>query len=193
MVLFMESLNTEKDEVLAALCAEGNGEAEEILVERYTSLVRACARPLFLVGGDSEDLIQEGMVGLMSAVRHYRPDSGASFRTYAERCIKNRMLSAVRSAGRLKHRVLSDSVPIEADMEGGFFAPDPEELLITKESFEEMNSAMESELSALEKKVLKYYLEGMSYSDISERVGRPVKSVDNAVQRIRKKVARLLN
>lgn len=189
----MGKLNTEKDEALLELVKQGNIEAEEVLIERYSALVRACARPLFLAGGDSEDLIQEGMFGLISAMRNYKPDSGAAFRTYAEHCIKNRLHSAVRAAGRMKHKPLNDSISIETDLDSVGSAPNPEELVITKEAMEEIMGEIYNGLSSLEKEVLGYYLDGLSYNDISSKLGRPVKSIDNTVQRIRKKVARLLN
>ena len=193
----MESFNTATDEMLWEAAAAGGVEAEEELVKRYSTLVRVCARPLFLAGGDSEDLIQEGMLGLLSAVRHYCPDGGASFKTYAERCIKNRLLSAVRSASRFKHKPLNDSVSIESPQFDealiSCYLRDPEELVITRELTEEISIDLNQALSAFENKVLGYYLDGLAYGDIAGKTGRTVKSVDNAVQRIRKKLAQLMN
>ena len=183
---------------LQQLAASGEREAEEALVGRYLQLVRAVARPFFLAGGDSEDLIQEGMFGLLSAVRQYDPKNGASFRTFAEHCIKKRIISAIRSASRMKHFPLNDGLSLEQLSEDAslpFAAitvtqPSPEELVLARESKEELYSAFHDRLSGLEIKVLDYYLDGLSYQDIAQRLGKDAKAVDNAVQRIRRKMAR---
>ena len=184
---------------LQQMAVSGNREAEEVLVGRYMQLVRACSRPFFLAGGESEDLIQEGMFGLLSAVRQYDPENGASFRTFAEHCIKKRIISAIRSASRLKHFPLNDGLSLEQlseDMSVPFAAipdyiqPSPEELVLARESKEELYSAFHDRLSGLENKVLDLYLDGLSYQDIAQRLGKDAKAVDNAVQRIRRKMAR---
>jgi RNA polymerase sporulation-specific sigma factor len=186
------------DQELQRLASLGDRQAEETLVERYMQNVRACARPFFLAGGDSEDLIQEGMFGLLSAIRQYDPANGAAFRTFAEHCIRNRLLSAVRSASRLKHFPLNDGLSLEQLSEDTslpfaaipeFFQPSPEELVLARESKEELYSAFRDRLSGLEKKVLDLYLDGLSYQDIANRLGKDGKAVDNAVQRIRRKMA----
>jgi len=186
------------DQELQRLASLGDRQAEETLVERYMQNVRACARPFFLAGGDSEDLIQEGMFGLLSAIRQYDPANGATFRTFAEHCIRNRLLSAVRSASRLKHFPLNDGLSLEQLSEDTslpfaaipeFFQPSPEELVLARESKEELYSAFRDRLSGLEKKVLDLYLDGLSYQDIANRLGKDGKAVDNAVQRIRRKMA----
>ena len=183
---------------LRQMAAEGEREAEEALVDRYLQLVRAIARPFFLVGGDSEDLIQEGMFGLLSAVRQYDPENGASFRTFAEHCIRKRIISAIRSASRLKHFPLNDGLSLEQLSEDAslpFAAipaiqPSPEELVLARESKEELYSAFRSRLSKFEIRVLDLYLDGLSYQIIAQRLGKDQKSIDNAVQRIRRKMAR---
>lgn len=187
------------DEALCAQVASGDRIAEEMLAMRYTRLVRVCARPYFLAGGDSEDLIQEGMVGLLSAIREYRPDRGVSFRTFAETCIRNRLLSAIKAATRDKHTPLNHYVSFEAPSFDGntdYAAllpqsgqPDPEELIISREAYLERIDRLKDRLSGFEAKVLGLYLEGLSYTEIAAYVDRPLKSVDNAVQRIRRKVA----
>lgn len=188
------------DSGLLRLTAEGDREAEEQLAERYARLVRICARPLFLAGGDSEDLIQEGMFGLLSAIRQYDPIMSASFKTYAEICIKRRLYSAVKSASRLKHLPLNDGLSLDyilsaesqtqlaANPEA--FRRTPEEQVLARESEFELTKAFAQKLSRLEKKVLALYLEGFSYEEIARKTGRDTKSVDNAVQRIRCKLAR---
>lgn len=182
------SKNTEySDETLCSLASQGCRDAEEELVKRYFRQVRVCARPYFLAGGDSEDLIQEAMFGLLKAIREFEPNRDARFKTFAEVCIRNRIRSAVTSAARSKHAPLNDSVPFENPMLGSEISP--EELYISREEETERLARLGQQLSPLEREVLTRFLLGLSYQEISEQVGRPVKSVDNAVQRIRRKVA----
>ena len=190
------------DTVLQNMAVNGDREAEEELAERYLRLVRACARPLFLAGGDSEDLIQEGTFGLLSAIRQYDPSGTASFRTFAEHCIKMRLFSAIKSASRLKHFPLNDGISFEQlSEESGanisafpeLFRRTPEELVLARENKEELYSAFLQCLSKFEIKVLDLYLDGLSYREIADKLGKSAKSIDNAVQRVRKKLARHLN
>ena len=169
------------DETLCALVANGCRDAEEELVKRYFRSVRMYARPYFLAGGDSEDLIQEAMFGLLKAIREFDPRCDARFRTFAEVCIRNRIRSAVTNATRSKHAPLNDS------MLG--IGASPEELYISREEETERLARLGKQLSPLERKVLQLFLLGLSYQEISKQVGRSMKSVDNAVQRIRRKVA----
>jgi RNA polymerase sporulation-specific sigma factor len=187
------------DDRLQQLAMSGDREAEEALAERYLRLVRACARPLFLAGGDSEDLIQEGTFGLLSAIRRYSPEDGTSFKTFAEHCIRMRLLSAIKSASRLKHIPLNDGISLEelsedpgADIAAlpESFRQNPEKLILAKESREELSAAFSRCLSRFEVKVLNLYLEGLSYREIADRLCKDAKSIDNAVQRIRRKLAR---
>ena len=189
------------DETLCRLAASGDRVAEERLVMRYNRLVRMCARPYFLAGGDSEDLIQEGMVGLLAAIREYDSSKAAVFRTYAEVCIKNRLFSVIKAAARDKHTPLNNSVSFETPLFSGngdrfaYHAPgrqveDPEEIFLSRESFRERMETLMGQLSGFEASVLRLYLNGLSYSEIAAEVNKSPKSVDNAVQRIRRKVAR---
>ena len=175
------------DEELCCLAASGDRDAEEVLVKRYLRMVRVCARPYFLAGGDSEDLIQEATFGLLKAIREFAPGHDAKFKTFAEVCIRNRIRSAVATASRSKHAPLNDSVPFESPMLG--IGASPEELYISREEEAERLTRLDQMLSPLERKILKLFLHGLSYREISEQVGRPIKSVDNAIQRIRRKVA----
>lgn len=175
------------DEQLCVLVADGRREAEEELVKRYLRAVRVCARPYFLAGGDSEDLIQEAMFGLLKAIREFDSSHDTQFKTFAEVCIRNRIRSAVTNAARSKHAPLNDSVPFESPMLGT--GASPEELYISREEETERMVRLKQQLSPLECKVLHLFLLGLSYQEISEQVGRSIKSVDNAVQRIRRKVA----
>ena len=194
----MDIVNAVSDEELWRLAFNGSLDAEEKLVEKFTSLVRACARPCFLVGGDSEDLIQEGMLGLIAAIRRFDPSHNASFKTYAELCIRTRLYTAIKSASRFKHSPLNDSISLESSQfdEGRTYSAcylrDPEELVIIRELTDEIFSNLSGSLSKFEKEILGYYLEGLSYVDIALKVSKSVKSVDNAVQRIRKKLAQFL-
>lgn len=175
------------DEFLCQLAAGGDQAAEEELVKRYLRFVRVCARPYFLAGGDSEDLIQEAMFGLLKAIREFDPQRDAAFRTFAEVCIRNRIRSAVTTAARDKHAPLNNSIPFESPMLGS--GDDPEELYISREEEAERLDRLQQRLSPLEQSILSLFLRGLSYREISAQVGRPIKSVDNAVQRIRRKVA----
>lgn len=189
------------DNRLQELTLLGDREAEEQLVMRYMRLVRICARPLFLVGGTPEDLIQEGMMGLLSAIRKYDPEQNASFKTYAELCIRSRLFSAIRSAVSKKHEPINDGQSLEVILSDEsklpllayteFFRRSPEEQVLARENENELQKAAKW-LSPLENTVLDLYLRGLSYEDISEQTGKSVKSVDNAIQRIKRKLAQNL-
>ena len=194
-------LERHSDEDLCALAASGNREAEEVLVARYHRVVRTCARPFFLIGGDSEDLTQEGMVGLIKAVREYDAAKEASFRTFAEICIRSRLYSVLRAAARDKHSPLNQSVPLDTPfLDSNSYTSgtshlaqrNPEDFLIDREHTAALLAGVRKQLSEFEAKILGYYLDGLSCREIAETVGKPPKSVDNAVQRIRRKVARQL-
>lgn len=175
------------DEELCTQALTGDRMAEEALVMRYLRLVRACARPYFLAGGDSEDLIQEAMFGLLKAIREFDARRDTQFRTFAEVCIRNRIRSAVTAAARDKHSPLNNSVPFEAMMMGSDRSP--EEMFIGREEEQERMAKINQKLSWFEQDVLRLYLRGYSYQEIGAQIGRPAKSVDNAVQRIRRKMA----
>ena len=189
------------DEALCLRAAVGSREAEEELVRRYYGLVRSCARPLFLAGGDSEDLIQEGMLGLIRAIREYDGAKAASFRTFAEVCIRNRLISALRAASRDKHTPLNQSVPLDTPFfDGNSYvfgtlraSSDPEELIIDRDRAAEALESTRKQLSKFEAKILGLYLDGLSCHEIAQAVGKSPKSVDNAVQRVRRKAARQLS
>jgi len=182
------------DEELCALAADGNSSAENELVQRYSRLVRVCARPLFLVGGDSEDLIQEGMVGLLTAIRKFDPARDVAFRTFATVCIRSRLASAVRAAQGDKHSPLNHSISFEPLLFDGtdltLSVENPEDVIIGREELKERIDALKGQLSEFEASILPPYLSGMSCGEIAQRYGRSHKSVDNAIQRIRRKMAR---
>lgn len=187
MSVAISKVSEYSDEKLCALAATGCRDAEEELVKRYLRPVRVCARPYFLAGGDSEDLIQEAMFGLLKAIREFDPGRDARFKTFAEVCIRNRIRSAITNATRSKYAPLNDSVPFEPPMLGVGLSL--EEQYISREEDAELLANLEQRLSQLERKVLVFFLLGLSYQEISEQVGRSIKSVDNAVQRIRRKIA----
>lgn len=189
------------DEALCRLARAEDRGAEEALVSRYTRLVRQLARPFYLAGGDSDDLIQEGMIGLIHGLREYDPARAASFRTYAEICIRNRLYSAVRAAARDKHSPLNQSVPLEIpffDSHTASFGAsllsqaNPEDLIIGREDLRDTLSGVRKQLSEFEAKILGYYLDGLTIREMAEAVHKSPKSVDNAVQRVRRKIARRL-
>ncbi len=186
--------NTFTDEELIARSRSGDSAATDFLMDKYKGLVRSKANGWYLPGGgDREDLIQEGMVGLFKALRDYESGKGASFFTFAGMCITRQLYSAVESSGRKKHQLLNDAVygdePLAglADNEG-----DPEQQFISKESGRELEENIRAALSPMEAQVLELYLEGMDCAGIATRLGREPKAVDNALQRVRGKVKRLV-
>ncbi len=178
----------------------GDQSAESALIERYMETARAKARLYYMLGADSEDVIQEGMVGLFQAIRHYSPERGASFRTFADLCINRRILTAVKGASRLKNSPLNNSVsfdfPIDTDSErtiGDLLtagdSSDPELLLINGDIKRLIVNDEKGLFSALERSVIRGLAEGRDYRHIAEELGRTPKSIDNAIQRIRKKLS----
>ncbi len=191
------------DDALCALVAQGDKTAEESLVLRHTRLVRTCARPYFLMGGDNDDLMQEGMLGLLSAIREFSAEKQVAFRSYATLCIRRRMISAIRAAAGNKHTPLNTYVSFELSLFVGSqeFASlgtlptaqhNPEDLIIDREDSRHLQDIIHGHLTTLEQEVLHCYLKGLSYAQIAQEVNRSAKSVDNAVQRIRRKLARQL-
>ena len=184
------------DEALCTALQNGPSAAGDILAHRYRKLVRCCAHPYFLAGGDSEDLLQEGMFGLIKAMREFRADREASFQTFAEVCIRSRLCSVIRASRAGKHSPLNESVPLNAfllDAQPQYSQLDPEDLLIDREKAAALLNQVRSQLSELEVRVLDLYLDGCSCGEIAAAVGKSYKSVDNAVQRIRRKIGRQIS
>ena len=184
------------DEALCTALQNGTSAAGDILAHRYRKLVRCCAHPYFLAGGDSEDLLQEGMFGLIKAMREFRADREASFQTFAEVCIRSRLCSVIRASRAGKHSPLNESVPLNAfllDAQPQYNQLDPEDLLIDREKAAALLNQVRSQLSELEVRVLDLYLDGCSCGEIAATVGKSYKSVDNAVQRIRRKIGRQIS
>ncbi|MBR0026818.1 MAG: RNA polymerase sporulation sigma factor SigH [Clostridia bacterium] len=193
------------DETLVERAQHGDLEAVELLYSRYRSLVKNKARSYFLVGADREDIVQEGMIGLHKAIRDYRPDKQAAFHTFAEICIVRQIITAIKTATRQKHIPLNSYVSLNRpvydedsdrtlmDMLSGVTTAGPEELLIGQEDYDSIEKTIEEMLSPLERETLSLFLEGKSYHEIAEEMGRHPKSVDNALQRIKRKMEKCLN
>lgn len=192
------------DEEVVAYAREGDDVALEYLIHKYKNFVRAKARSYFLIGADREDIVQEGMIGLYKAIRDFRADKLASFRAFAELCITRQIITAIKTATRQKHIPLNSYVSLNKpiydeesdrtlmDIIPGLKVSDPEELVISREEFVDIERKMSEFLSDLEWKVLMYYLEGKSYQEIAEHLSRHVKSIDNALQRVKRKLERYL-
>lgn len=189
------------DEELLTLLRGGDQEAEWELYDRYKLLVRARARTFFLVGADHEDLVQEGMLGLYKAVCEFDSSKNASFRSFAELCITRQILTAIKTATRKKHQPLNTYVSLNQpvyepgstdrtllDILSGMGVSDPEEMLIGRENMEAVARDIQKKLSPLEKQVLGLYIEGLSYQQIGQLLHKPPKSIDNAIQRVKKKL-----
>ena len=181
------------DEQLALSAQKGDSAATRTLLEKYKNAVRGCARSFFLEGGDAEDLVQEGMIGLYLAVTDYK-EGGMSFKNFAYLCIRRRIMGAVKSAARKKHSPLNEGVPLPDGEGKDIPSPeDPESSLIAGEEAEEYWGRVRRALSESEYETLVLYMEGLSVADIAARRGVPVKSADNAVQRAKKKIAKILS
>lgn len=183
------------DEELVERIRAGESSCMDVLIERYKRQVRNQARTLYLMGGDNDDLIQEGMLGLFKAIRDYRPQKEASFEAFARLCILRQLYTAVQAAGRQKHAPLNSYVELSDQLdvqEDGPQGKSPEELLIDRENLERLRTEIWTVLSPMEKKILQSYLDGESYTEIASGLNRSPKSVDNALQRIRRKLKKFL-
>ncbi len=189
------------DEVLVARYQQGDGRAIEVLLDRYRDFPRAKARSYFLVGADRDDIIQEGLIGLYKAIRDYQPGNNASFRTFADVCITRQILTAVKTATRHKHGPLNTGISLAtpmsvsddpdrvlADVLEAPRSSDPAELVVSMEGVTSIRVAFIGSLSRFEAEVLSLYLGGSSYQEIAELLSRHVKAIDNALQRIKKKL-----
>jgi len=194
-----------KDENLLDLARDGNSQAQEFLLNKYKPLVKSKSRAFFLMGADKEDIIQEGMIGLYKAVRDYRKEKNVAFHVFAELCINRQIISAVKAATRQKHIPLNSYISLnkpiyqEGDSQATIMdmmqegeALNPEVVLISQENKNFIQEQMQKGLSKFETKVLMLYLKGESYYEISKKVEKTEKSVDNALQRVKKKMERVL-
>ncbi len=192
------------DETIVEFVRVGDGEALDFLIQKYKSFVRGKARSYFLIGADREDIVQEGMIGLYKAIRDYRDDKLASFKAFAELCITRQIITAIKTATRQKHVPLNSYISLDKpiydedsdrtlmDVIGGVRVADPEELVIHKEEFSDIEYKMAELLSELERNVLLLYLDGRTYQEIAGDLSRHVKSIDNALQRVKRKLEKYL-
>ena len=192
----MYEMNGKKsDEELVALAQNGDKQAMEELLIRHAGLVRGCARGFFLIGGETEDLIQEGMIGLYGAIGDYRQgETASSFKNFAYLCISRRIIDAVKSSARKKNSPLNDATPIGVVSADKEFAShfNPEDSLILRDDRREFRQKISGVLSDFEFKVTTMYMDGMSCAEICEATGKTAKSVDNALQRSKKKLQEVL-
>ncbi len=195
---------TMTDEAVAELARDFDGDALEYLLNKYKNFVRAKARSYFLIGADREDIVQEGMIGLYKAVRDYRPTRMTSFRAFAELCVTRQIITAIKTATRQKHRPLNSYVSLSKpaydeesdrtmmDVISSSKISNPEDIIIGREDFSSIETKMGKILSPLEMQVLRKYIDGRSYYEIAEELDRSVKSVDNALQRVKNKLEKLV-
>ena len=188
------------EEDVVGIAKLGSNKAEEYLIKKYKNFVRAKARSYYLIGADKEDIIQEGMIGLFKAIRDYDTMKAASFRVFAELCITRQMITAIKTATRQKHIPLNSYISLNKpvfdeesdrtllDILSGKKITNPEELMISKEELSAIETKIHENLSSLEMKVLNYYLQGKTYNEISDIMGKPIKSIDNALQRLKRKL-----
>ena len=188
------------DEQIALRAQAGEEEAASFLLAKYKNFVRTKAHAYYLIGADREDIVQEGMIGLFKAIRDYRPDRQASFHGFAELCVKRQIVTAIKAATRQKHAPLNTYVSLNRplyeeesertllDVIGETASADPEELLLARERYARMREEIRQALSPLERRVLEAYLDGKSYQTIAEMVQRDPKSIDNALQRVKRKL-----
>ena len=201
-----DSYGEYSDEELIVLLRDGENDITDYIMEKYKGMVKTKAKSMYLLGGDSNDLIQEGMIGLFKAIRDYDIGRDASFATFADLCVARQMYTAVQAAGRKKHAPLnsyvslyagngSDKAEEEKELLDSLVSRDeqnPEELLIDRENVERIEKAIESELSSFERQVLDLYLTGMKYTEIARVLGKDDKSTDKALQRCRSKIRKAL-
>ncbi|MCF8566026.1 RNA polymerase sporulation sigma factor SigH [Alicyclobacillus tolerans] len=197
-------LEERTDEELVDAVRLGDDEALEYLIHKYRNFVRAKARSYFLIGADREDIVQEGMIGLYKSIRDFREDKLTSFKAFAELCITRQIITAIKTATRQKHIPLNSYISLDKpiydeesdrtllDVLCGARVTDPEELVINQEEFDDIEVKMSELLSDLERKVLMLYLDGRSYQEIAVDLDRHVKSIDNALQRVKRKLEKYL-
>lgn len=190
------------DETIVNYVREGDTGALEYLINKYKNFVRAKSRSYFLIGADHEDIVQEGMIGLYKAIRDFQGDKLSSFRAFAELCITRQIITAIKTATRQKHIPLNSYISLDKpiydeesdrtllDVISGHGVTNPEQLLINQEEFDDIEMKMGELLSELEREVLMQYLDGRSYQEMSEDLKRHVKSIDNALQRVKRKLER---
>ncbi len=202
--IYGEEFNVMTDEEIVEYAKDGDNEALEYLIKKYKNFVKSKARSYFLIGADKEDIIQEGMIGLYKAIRDFKQDKLSSFRAFAELCITRQIITAIKTATRQKHIPLNSYISLNKpiydeesdrtlmDVLSGVKITDPEELIISREELNNIENKIGEILSGLEWEVLTSYLQGKSYQEIAVELDRHVKSIDNALQRVKRKLERYL-
>lgn len=199
------SVDSKTDETMVEIAKTGDVEALEYVIKKYKKFVRAKGRTYFLIGGDREDIIQEGMIGLYKAIRDFNPDRLSSFRAFAELCITRQIITAIKTATRQKHIPLNSYVSLNKpiyneesdrtlmDIMSGQEITDPEQLIISREELKFIEKKIGEVLSDFELEVLMLYIQGKSYQEIAYDLDRHVKSIDNALQRVKRKLQKYLD
>lgn len=204
MEKFLEFEN-KSDEEIVIEAKSGNNRAQDYLISKYENFVKSKAKSYFLIGADKEDIYQEGMIGFYKAIRDYKPDKSTSFRAFAEICVTRQIITAIKTATRQKHIPLNTYVSLNKpiyeeesertllDVLASIKISDPEELIISKEQMDYIEDKIENVLSDLELEVLTSYLDGKSYQEIACDLERHSKSIDNALQRVKRKLEKYLD
>lgn len=201
----MKQYDEYTDEQLVQMIRQNSSQADDMMdyiMEKYKPLVRKRANAMFLIGGETEDLIQEGMIGLFKAIRDYREDQGCMFGHFAEVCVNRQVCTALTASNRKKHAPLNSYVSFSADegeneglieelLGGGNESENPERMIIEQEIWQEFRQNLWKELSTMEQQVLTRYLDGLSYTEIAQKMEKTPKSIDNALQRIRQKIGNM--
>lgn len=205
MDAYLEFKDKQDEEIVMEAKKGENNRAQEYLISKYENFVKAKAKSYFLIGADKEDIYQEGMIGLYKAIRDYKPERSTSFKAFAEICITRQIITAIKTATRQKHIPLNTYVSLNKpiyeeesektllDVLTGLKVSDPEELIISKEQMKYIEEKIEKVLSGLELEVLNSYLDGKSYQEIACDLERHSKSIDNALQRVKRKLEKCLN
>ena len=204
MKVFLD-FKDKSDEEIVAQAKSGNNRAQEYLISKYENFVKAKARSYFLIGADKEDIYQEGMIGLYKAIRDFNPEKSTSFKSFAEICVIRQIITAIKTATRQKHIPLNTYISLNKpiyeeesertllDVLAGLKITDPEELMISKEQIDYIEEKISKVLSGLELEVLTSYLDGKSYQEIASDLEKHSKSIDNALQRVKRKLEKCLD
>ena len=204
MKVFLD-FKDKSDEEIVAQAKSGNNRAQEYLISKYENFVKAKAKSYFLIGADKEDIYQEGMIGLYKAIRDFNPEKSTSFKAFAEICVIRQIITAIKTATRQKHIPLNTYISLNKpiyeeesertllDVLAGLKITDPEELMISKEQIDYIEEKISKVLSGLELEVLTSYLDGKSYQEIASDLERHSKSIDNALQRVKRKLEKCLD
>lgn len=201
---YLYTLESKTDEELINIIKEGNEDALNVLIGRYNKFVRMHTNKYFLIGSDSNDVFQEGMIGLYLAIKNYNPDKDASFKTFAQMCIDRQLISALKAANRQKYTILNNAISINSELDDdtsnsneminivkNSSAEDPLDILLDAEYYRKIKENIYNKLSSLEKDVLNEYLEGKSYAEIAQKLDCKTKSVDTALSRIKRKANKI--